>query len=278
MNPHALAATRLVDQLVSQWRAAPRVTVVEIVDDLPCKTYDDTKGMLHRGQAWIVANACTKSEVVETLAHEVVGHHAMRQALGGLWRPFMQALHAGARDDHRLSMIQRRVTGVYVDGKNGCYLSALQQGDEMAAHLAEWRIRPDTGRLDVARPARKMAKAAVGHLSREGLYMDSPADFEELEGNLLLAEHKLRFGGHLWGVGYWLKRWYAARMPKFDPKAAPMSLDESERLLKSARDSEGSWNEFWLFVHFLPSFALALLWVIFVVAAGAFVISLLMRL
>lgn len=272
-------ARGIVDQLVSNWRAAPPVRVVEIVDDLPCKVYDDTRGLYRRGEAWIVANACTKSEVIETLAHEVVGHHGMRQALGGLWRPFMQAIQSGARGgDPRLNRIRKHVARAYVDQSGQCNLNPIAHSDEMAAALAQLRFSGESGRLEVARPMRKVAKAAVGHLSREALLLDVPADFGELEGNLLLAEHKLRYGGHFWGLGYLWRRWYAARMPKFDPKAAPMSLDESERLLKSARDSDGSWNEFWLFVHLLPSLALALLWVIFVVAAGAFVISLLMRL
>lgn len=255
MNAHGIAATRLVDQLVSNWRAAPLITVVEIVDDLPCKTFDDVKGMYRSGEAWIVANACTPAAVVETVGHEVIGHHGMREALGGLWRPFMQALHAGARDDHRLSMIQRRVTGVYVDDTNGCYLSPVHQGDEMAAHLAEWRIRGDTGRLDIQNPLLKVSKAAVGHLSRETLYLNSPATFDELEGNLALAEHKLRYGGHLWGVGFLLRRWHTARMAKpWNPRDVPMTLAESERLLKAEtdrisadEDRKGFWSAILLF-------------------------------
>ena len=240
MNQHALEATRAVDKLVSQWRAAPPVRVVEIVDDLPCRVYDDTKGMLHRGQAWIVANACTKSEVIETLAHEAIGHHAMRQALGSLWRPFMQALHAGARDDAKLSLLQRSVTRDYVDSQKNCYLPPVGQGDEMAARLAELSIKR-TGRLGIQNPMLKVSKAVVGHLSREGLFLNTPADFDELEGNLALAEHKLRYGGHFWGVGFLLKRWHTARMAKpWNPRDVPMTLDESERLLKAEKDRIGA--------------------------------------
>lgn len=194
-----------------------------------------------------------KSEVIETLAHEVVGHHGMRQALGGLWRPFMQAIQSGARGgDPRLNRIRKHVARAYVDQSGQCNLNPIAHSDEMAAALAQLRFSGKSGRLEVARPMRKLAKAAVGHLSRECLLLDAPADFGELEGNLLLAEHKLRYGGHFWGLGYLWRRWHTARMPKFDPKAAPMSLEESERLLRDARNSDGMWNSIAIFFLELP--------------------------
>lgn len=248
-------ARGIVDQLVSNWRAAPPVRVVEIVDDLPCKVYDDTRGLYRRGEAWIVANACTKSEVIETLAHEVVGHHGMRQALGSLWRPFMQAIQSGARGgDPRLNRIRKHVARAYVDQSGQCNLNPIAHSDEMAAALAQLRFSGKSGRLEVARPMRKVAKAAVGQMSREGLYLNSPATFEELEGALVLSEHHLRFGGHFWGVGFLARRWYAAAtMAKpWNPKSPPMSLDESESLLKaenarlsSVEDRKAFWPILW---------------------------------
>lgn len=258
----------MVDQLVSTWRAAPRVTVVEMTDDLPCKTFDDVKGLYRHGEAWIVANACTPAAVVETVGHEVVGHHGMRDALGSLWRPFMQALHAGARDDVNLSLLQRSVTRDYVDSQKNCYLQPVGQGDEMAARLAELRIKRN-GRLDIQNPLLKVSKAAVGHLSREGLFLDSPADFDELEGNLALAEHKLRYGGHFWGVGFRLKRWYAAAMAKpWNPHDAPMSLDESERLLRNAQKSDSMRNSVTIFLLELPILFVGILFVACLLAGG----------
>ena len=158
----------------------------------------------------------------------------------------MYALNHGARSgDVKLAGMREYVKSVYVNESGDCNLSAAQLGDEVAAAVVEYRFDGNTGRLEVDKPARKLATAAACHFAREALFMDKPATFEELEGTLLAAEHRLRFGSGFFGLGYWTRRWYAsATMPKpWNPQDRPMSLGESEGLLKAARDRQNDWEE-----------------------------------
>jgi hypothetical protein len=101
-------------------------------------------------------------------------------------------------------------------------------------------------------------RAASGHFDREILYRDRPVDFDQLLGTLLASEHRLRYGGAFFGLGFRLKGWYAPPMPKFDPKAPPMSLRESEFLLKAEADRVNNRDEMkvvWMFFRLLIGIA-----------------------
>lgn len=249
MNAHTLHATQTVARIVGGWRGAPPVAVVESPQDLPVPAPSDVRGLFHRGATWVVADTQPPAQIGATLAHEVLGHAAMRETLGASWRSFMHALQDGVRaGDQPMRGFRDSVARVYVDDKGECNLSSVQMGDEVTAAVVECRYNSATGRLDIVQPGRKVVMAAVGHVAREWLYLDRPASFDELEGALLAAEHRLRFGGAFYGLGYQLRRWYASRMPKFNPKAAPMSLAESERLLRNAGGSERAWRNFWFFL------------------------------
>ncbi|MFZ2306856.1 MAG: hypothetical protein WAW73_17830 [Rhodoferax sp.] len=237
MNANTAHASTIVDRIVSGWRGAPQVTIVESVSDLPVQGPSDVRGLFYRGGTWVVVDNQASIEVPRTLAHEVIGHHAMRDTLGGSWRSFMHAVQGGIRSgDWRLGYFQQDVRGRYTDGTGVCNLSPTQESDEIAAAVVELLFDGQSGRLAVNQPFRKIARAGLGHAAREGLYLDRPVCMDELLGTLLAAEHRLRFGGPLWGLGRRLRDWYAPRMPKFNPKAPPMSLRESERLLKAEND------------------------------------------
>lgn len=233
-----------VQRLVSSWRGAPPVNVVDSVSDLPVKAPGDVRGMLRRGVAWVVRDTQPLRYVPQTVAHEVIGHHAMRSTLGASWRSFMGALQGGLRaGDSRLGIVRAHVRETYVDDGGSFQLNSVQEADEITAYVAELGFDGDSGRLQVNAPVRMRLQAAVGHFYRETLFMDRPVCFDQLVGMLLAAEHRLRHGGPIWGLGYRLRRWYAPSMPKFDPHARPMSLDESQSLLAAEASRRQDWEE-----------------------------------
>ncbi|WP_114970214.1 hypothetical protein [Rhodoferax ferrireducens] len=229
---------QIVQRLSSAWHGSPPVTVVRATIDLPIPAPEDVRGMWFRGGAWIVVNTQPLSAVGGTLAHEAIGHGAMRETLGQHWRGFMHNIQSGLRGgDHRLHYFREHVRSVYVDDSGVCNLSPVSESDEITAALVEHRFDGESGRLSISSPLRKFLRAASGHFYREALYLDRPVDFEQLEGTILAAEHRLRHGGSFFGIGFRLRRWYASGMSKpWNPNAPPMSLAESERLLKAESD------------------------------------------
>lgn len=233
---HFQLAEQAVLRLTGKWRGAPPVTVVPSARDLPFAVPDDTRGaFLHGdGKAYIVANSQSLDLVPDTVAHEAIGHFGMRVELGRNWRSFMDGIQAGARKgDWRLHEFRHVVRQAYVDGNGHHYLSSVSEADEVAAAVVETYFRPDVGRILVKQAAKKRIAAALGHINREVLYRDWPVSFNELLGRILAAEHRLRHGGQFFGLGKRIRDWYAPRMPKFNPRNPPMSLAESERLLRS---------------------------------------------
>lgn len=258
-------AEQIVQRLTASWRGAPPVRVVQQTADLPMPVPEDVRGVYRArgGDVWIIEATQLRSEIPGTVAHEVLGHHAPRKALGANWSTFMGALQSGIRaGDARLLHVRDRVRAAYVDDSGAFNLSRIQEADEITAHCAELAFDGQRGRLHVGLPTRRRFEAAKGQFLRDALYADVPATFDQLVGVLLAAEHRLRHGGPLWGLGYRLRRWYAPAMPKFDPHARPMSLDESETLLKADADwqrTKDGWHVFGQFILFLALLAVLIL-------------------
>jgi hypothetical protein len=253
MNHHTLQATQIVERIASSWRGAPQVKVVGSPSYLPIIAPDDTRGMWRPGEAFIVSNTQSLDMVGGTLAHEVIAHHGLRETLGGNWRSFMNAVQSGARSgDGRLLCLRDHVRSIYNDEIFS--LSPVAESDEIAAALVEYRFNSESGRLAIDQPMRQIMLAAKGHFSRETLYLDRPVDFDQLEGAILAAEHRLRYGGPWFGLGRRLKDWYAPPMPApkpLDPYKPLMTLAESEDLLKAdayERQSREEWKTIGLFV------------------------------
>lgn len=246
-------AEQIVQRLTASWRAAPPVRVVQQTADLPMPVPEDVRGVYRArgGDVWIIEATQLRSEIPGTVAHEVLGHHAPRKALGANWSTFMGALHSGIRaGDARLLHVRNRVRSAYVDDSGAFNLSRIQEADEITAHCAELAFDGQRGRLHVGAPLRRRFEAAKGQFLRDALYADVPATFDQLVGVLLAAEHRLRHGGPLWGLGTRIRDWYAPAMPKFDPLARPMSLDESQTLLAAEayrRKSAGEWKAMAMF-------------------------------
>lgn len=238
--------TQIVQRITGKWRGAPPVTIVNTPADLPVKAPSDVRGMWRQGQAFIVATQSLVG-VEDTLAHEIIGHHGMREALGRSWRSFMFGVQSGARSgDSKLRCFREDVRSAYTDESGACNLSPLVESDEIAAAVAESRFNGVTGRMQVQQPLKKRLLAAAGHFSREILYRDVPVSFDELLGRLLTAEQRLRFGGAFFGLGARLKNWYAPPMPApkpLDRYRPPMDLQESERLLREDDGRRNYWSD-----------------------------------
>ncbi len=170
----------------------------------------------------------------------------------------MHAIQDGLRSgDTRLSYARSLVRDAYKDESGAFNLSPVSESDEITALAAEIGYDAATSRMLIQQPMRKLAVAAFGQFAREGLYLNHPATFEQLEGMLLTAEHRLRHGGPFWGLGFRVKRWYASRMPSpkpLDRYKRPMAMAESERLLRAEngrRYDNARWVGFFLNLWFL---------------------------
>jgi hypothetical protein len=248
MNTHALQATAIVDRIVSGWKGAPPVTVVNETTDLPIPAPSDARGLWLRGHTFIVSGSQPLSAVGETLAHEAIGHHSVRATLGTHWVPFLRSIQHGLRSsDSQLKVFQQRVRSSYVDDNGVFNLSPLAESDEITAVIAENCFHSPSGRLKVDQPFRKIMRAAAGHISRETLYFKSPVDFDQVLGTLLAAEHRLRYGSLFFGLGHLLNGWYAAPMSNpLDRYTPPMSVQDSQSLLKAEADRRFGFDGFML--------------------------------
>lgn len=236
---------KTVDRLTARWRAAPPVTIVASAGDLPFPAPADVEGAYSNGQVLLVADALTPGRAVQVLGHEAIGHHSLRATLGKAWPSFLSGVLAGSRRDALLGSARAHVERTYIDASGACELTHRQVADEVAAALAEARMNPAALRLQVEEPGRKQLAAVRGHLAREVLLLDHPVCGAQLEGTLLLAERRLRHGRTFFRWTAQLVDWYADRMapPKprpLHPTRPPMSVRESEELLRRANDS---WRE-----------------------------------
>lgn len=256
-----------VRQVVARWAGAPPITVVKTAADLPFAASADARGayLPRSGAVYLVAeNLPTEALVGDTAAHELLGHRGPREMLGSNFASFMGAVRAGAVDDWRLQEIRHQVRQTY-----GNQLHPLLESDEIVAATVEHFFRPETGRLKVKNPVSKRLTAAKAHLGREMLYLDLPATLEQLLGTLLAVEHRLRHGGPLFGARLRLARWYARHMTKpWSPHDRPMSLDESETLLRAEEHRKRDRDELKFAAQGFGFLLLAVAWV---VAMGAVV-------
>lgn len=258
-----------VQRLENAWRGGPGVTLVQSVADLPFPAPNDVRGAFlpGSGEVFVVANTQTSGQVAGTMAHEVLGHRGLRADLGRSWQEFMFGIQSGLRSgDGQLQRFRDGVRSVYVDNNGVFNLSVVQEADEITAAVVESRFRSDTGRMHVDQPLRKRISAAMGHFYRETLYADRPVSFDQLEGAILAAEHRLRFGGAFFGIGRRLKDWYAPPM-SFDPYKPPMTMEESQRMLTAEENSESTWNNVKYFLCMLPVWLLLLVFVGGLIAA-----------
>lgn len=233
-------ASNVTTWFTSRWHQGPRVFIAPTVHDLPLPAPADARGLYLRGDVHLVAQQPLDS-LAQALAHEAVGHHGLRQWLGAEWPHFMRHIQNGARaGDAGLKHLQLHIRQTYVDDAGQYALSARQEADEIAAYAAEGLVCYTTGTIRPSNPWAKALQAAKGRVIREGLCVEGQVTKDELEGALFLAAKQME--GWPWQpvrqrIGRLRQAWgNIVGMRKFDPYKPPMSLAESEDLLR--RDAQ----------------------------------------
>ncbi|MBD9582969.1 hypothetical protein IB269_16375 [Delftia sp. DLF01] len=231
-------AAAIVNWLTSRWKSGPVVRIAPTARHLPFPAPDDARGLHWNGTVHLVANQAPDS-LAQTLAHEAVGHYGLRAMLGKEWPHFMRHIQLGLQaGDPGLRTLQRHIRAAYVDEAGRFCLSPRQEADEIAAYAAEELLCLQSGRIRPGRPLAQAIEAWKGRALREGLLLERGVSRQELEGALLLAAQRME-GGPLGPV----RRWIGRRQMRSatialmrDLNKPPMSLEESERLLKAEED------------------------------------------
>jgi hypothetical protein len=204
-------ATIEVARICARWEGGPEVQVVDTAAQMPVPMPPDAVGLFYRRRVFVVAQQPAQ-DIAPILAHEAIGHYGLRAVLGGGWRRFILAVRTAAYKggDLFLRRVRRRVRNVYVDERGRRCLRPIQEGDEIAARVAELLFDRRTGRLLTPDPLACQAEAIVGQLAREFIDAQHPVNERQLVGALLLAEHRLRYGSLAWGASYRARRLYHA--------------------------------------------------------------------
>ena len=72
-----------VSRIVKGWKNAPKIIVVQSVDEIPGQNFPNTQGVYVDGQVYLVAdNLGSDAEVKATLFHESLGHFGLEQLFG----------------------------------------------------------------------------------------------------------------------------------------------------------------------------------------------------
>lgn len=231
-------ASTLTTWFTSRWQRGPKVHIAPTARHLPVPAPEDARGLFYKGEVHVVAEQAPTT-VVQTLAHEAVGHYGMRKWLGAEWPTFMRGIQNGAKSgDKGLRQLQAHIRQTYVDGKGNYQLSARQESDEIAAYAAEELICYQTGTLRPDRAWQKAFLATRGRLIREGLLLDGSISREELDGALFLAAKHMEAGP--WSktqdrISTFLASWGIIwPMAKFDPLKRPPTYLENMELLRRA--------------------------------------------
>lgn len=197
-----------VSRLTAGWVDGPEVSVVARAENLPVPRPAGVRGQFWRWKVFVVGHQPFRL-IGPTVMHEAVAHFGVRRLFGGQrWRRFMLGVsRAGAHGgDVLLRQLRRRVREDYPR------MRPALEADELVAALAEQMYDHRSGRLVALNPMRKQAEAIAAALVREHLRPDLPVTCSEVEGVLLLAEHRLRHGGLAWGAERWARaayRWAA---------------------------------------------------------------------
>ena len=182
----------VVDQIVEQWDSArlPDVEVVDTYNDLPGHVQEVITGRfspespvraaIHNGDdkttVYIIADQVTNAnEARRVLAHEVVGHHSVREMLGAEFYTVMFDLH-NARDQARIKPYADQVDRDYPHAND------TVKAEEVLAAMAEDGVK---------HPILSRVIAGVRRFLRD-LGMKLPYSYDEVMSLLSAAERRLR--------------------------------------------------------------------------------------
>lgn len=192
-----------VDALTKTWANAPKIVVVKSTTDLPIEAPTDARGLYFRKTVYVVAdNNANAREVAETLSHEAIAHHGLREMLGrDDWLRLMGNIQlALASGNKPLNAIRAEVRKAYVD-ENGVYnLNKNQESDEITARAVESAIDPETGEF---RPGFGFMKSVYAKLAQFLRDIGINVKFTnlELQGLLVSSLEGLQAGSLTNGVG-----------------------------------------------------------------------------
>lgn len=83
----------IVDQISSTWKNAPKINVVQTVDDLPFDTPSDVRGAYYKKQVYLVAaNLRNRAEAEAVLLHETLGHAGLNGLFGNDLAPALRSI------------------------------------------------------------------------------------------------------------------------------------------------------------------------------------------
>lgn len=262
-------AAAVVSWFTSQWRVGPKVSIAPTARHLPFNAPDDARGLHWRGEVHVVASQPADS-LAQTMVHEAVGHFGMRELLGDEWPHFMRHIQLGIQEhDPGLLKIQAHIRRAYVDDDGRFCLSPMQEADEIAAYVAEEILCMRSGEIRPARPWTQALEALRGRFLREGLCLERAVTRSELEGMLFLAAKRME--RQPWSLRERIGRaWGACRTmaAMFDPRKPPMTLEQSEALLRGAAKDDAArrfWRDALVSCYGIARVALA-----FVVVGGLF--------
>ena len=86
--------SEVVNGIIKGWKNAPKINVVQSVDELPGQNFPNTQGVYANGQVYLVANNLNNdAEVKGTLFHEALGHFGLEQLFGSRLKEVMLDLY-----------------------------------------------------------------------------------------------------------------------------------------------------------------------------------------
>ena len=83
----------IIDEISSTWKNAPKINVVQTVDDLPFDTPNDVRGAYYKKQVYLVAaNLRNRAEAEAVLFHETLGHAGLNGLFGNDLAPALRSI------------------------------------------------------------------------------------------------------------------------------------------------------------------------------------------
>lgn len=154
----------LVSTIMGKWRNRPPIIIVQSEADLANHEFGDEilaaindegasgqiPGVYYKGRVFLIADKMRNgTDVAVTLAHEVVGHHGLRELLGAdEHAKLMDSIYLAYGKDALI----RALPDYDFDGMDWSNRSVRRKAaDELVAKLAEDRIRPKVLRMIYAR-------------------------------------------------------------------------------------------------------------------------------
>ena len=83
----------IVDQISSTWKNAPKINIVQTIDDLPFDAPSDARGAYFKKQVYLVAaNLRDQAQAEAVLLHETLGHAGLNELFGEKLAPALRSI------------------------------------------------------------------------------------------------------------------------------------------------------------------------------------------